>query len=419
VKDLRLLIIQAQGGDMDAFGEIVRGFQNMALGYAYSILGRFDLAEDAVQDAFIAAWNALPDLQHPQAFPAWFKRVIFKHCDRQTRRRNLPMVGLDQIAEVPSDEPNPLELASQSDLQTKVLEAVRALPPDECTVTTLFYIDGYSQSDISEFLELPVTTVNNRLHTSRNRLKERMLKMFSDELKNHTLSEDFPERIKMLLNQPKPLEIEGHPIHELWEAMCACFTDFEVIHFDEVIPRNVSPLSSKTISKHIHSVDEQRILRSDTDAQLVDLWVRRERKPCKWLTAGRVFRVVKTETETALGIFHQAELYWVGEGLGVQQLTDTVNNCLPYLVPGSKPYIRDSTASFPFMQISKEFDLSWQDSMLEVGAGGVGDAELLQRGGLDPNRYGSIHIAFGLERCALVKYNLDDARKLWQPPYVR
>ncbi len=419
MEELESLVVRAQGGDVNAFGEIVRRFQDMALGYAYSIIGAFDSAEDAVQEAFVAAWSDLPSLQHPAAFPGWFKRVVFKHCDRLTRRKKVPILPLSEIAEIPSDAPELLVSASQADLRAKVLEAVRALPADERTVTTLFYINGYSQSDISQFLEVPVTTVNNRLHSSRKRLKERMLEMFSDELKDHTLSEEFPERVKMLLNLPRPLEIKGHPIRELWKVLCSCFPDFEVIELDEIVPRRTSPIPLEAMARHVHSVDEERILRPEITSQLVERWLSNGRKCCKWLTAGRTFRLTDSETPTSLEVFHQAEVFWVDEGLGEQQLLDAVRACASRLVPGPEPVIRDATMEFPFMRMSKEFDFPWQDTVLEVGAGGVGDAELLRRGGLDPERFGSIHFAFGLERCALVKHNLDDARKLWHPPYVK
>lgn len=418
MEELKSLVVRAQRRDMDAFSEIVRRFQDMALGYAYSMIGSFDSAEDAVQEAFIDAWSVLPSIEHPDAFPSWFKRVVFKHCDRLTRRKKLPVVPLSDVAEIPSGAAGPLERASQTDLHASVLEAVRALPTAERTVTTLFYINGYSQSDISEFLEVPVTTVNNRLHSSRKRLKERILSMFGDELKNHALPEEFPERVRSLLNLPRPLEIGGHPVYELWEAFRGCFQDFEVIELDEIVPKRVSPIPAEAMAKHVYSVDGQRILRPEVTSQLVDHWLRTGRMPCKWITAGRTFRVVDAETQTALEVFHQAEVFWVGEGLGEQQLLDAVRACAPRLVPGLEPIIRDIAVQFPFMRFSKEFDFPWQDTVLEVGAGGVGDAELLQRGGLDPERFGSIHFAFGLERCALVRYNLDDARKLWQPPYV-
>lgn len=62
-------------------------------------------------------------------------------------------------------------------------------------MTTLFYVDGYSQKDTAEFLELPLTTAKKRLHDSRKRLKERMIRMVSDELRRHFLDDRFVARV--------------------------------------------------------------------------------------------------------------------------------------------------------------------------------------------------------------------------------
>ena len=57
--------------------------------------------------------------------------------------------------------------------------------------TTLYYINGYTQGEIAEFLELPVTTVRNRLHTSRKHLREGLVDMVADTLKSRALSDGF------------------------------------------------------------------------------------------------------------------------------------------------------------------------------------------------------------------------------------
>ena len=85
MEELGSLISRAQAGDLDAYGRIVRQFQDMAVGYAYSILGDFHLAEDAVQEAFIEAYPILSRVYGPAAFLGWFRRIIFKHCNRLTR----------------------------------------------------------------------------------------------------------------------------------------------------------------------------------------------------------------------------------------------------------------------------------------------------------------------------------------------
>ena len=67
--DLEALIHRVRGGDDQAFGQIVRLFQDMAVGYAFSELGDFHQAEDAAQESFLQAYVGLDQLRNPSAFP--------------------------------------------------------------------------------------------------------------------------------------------------------------------------------------------------------------------------------------------------------------------------------------------------------------------------------------------------------------
>ena len=196
MEELRSLVTRAYGGDPDAYGRIVRRFQDMAYGYAYSILSDFHLAEDAAQEAFIEGYRCLSNLRNPAAFPGWFRRIVFKHCDRLRRKRHICVEPLELHQPVASDRAGPVEKAEKREMADRVLNAVRSLPEKERTVTTLFYINGYSQNDIAQFLEVPVTTVCNRLRTSRKRLKERIFTMVAKTLKEKALPEGFDEMIK-------------------------------------------------------------------------------------------------------------------------------------------------------------------------------------------------------------------------------
>lgn len=197
MEELRALVVSAQDGDLEAYGKIVRRFQDMAYGYGYAILGDFHLAEDAAQEAFIEAYRDLSKLKDTSAFPGWFRRIVFKHCDRSARRKRVPTAPLEAAAGVASMEPGPAEAAEKREMKNKVLEAIRSLPKNERVVTTLFYIDGYSVNEIAGFLEVPSGTVKRRLHDSRNRLKERMLAMVETTLQENALPEDFAQRLLM------------------------------------------------------------------------------------------------------------------------------------------------------------------------------------------------------------------------------
>jgi len=194
VSEWKHLIRPARIGDVDAFGAIVREFQDMAVGYAFSILRNFEHAEEAAQEAFIEAYRGLHSLQEPRAFPAWLRRLVFKHCDRQTRRKRLITVPIDTVPEIASKEPGPMQAAEKSEIRERVLEAINSLPDHERTAVSLFYINGYSQAEVGEFLDLPAKTVKSRLYSARRKLRERMMDMVEDILKKGAPGDGFTKR---------------------------------------------------------------------------------------------------------------------------------------------------------------------------------------------------------------------------------
>ena len=191
------LIQRAQAGDREAFGAIVLRFQDMAVGYAYALLGDFHLAEDAAQEAFIQAFRDLPTLHEPRAFAAWFRRIVFKHCDRLTRRKQKPIISLDAVRNVVCVDVEPAELAERAELRAEVNVAIAGLPEQTRAVTLLFYISDYSQREIAAFLDVPLTTVKKRLQAARRQLQQRMLAMVQDNLHEQAPSrnERFAQRV--------------------------------------------------------------------------------------------------------------------------------------------------------------------------------------------------------------------------------
>ncbi len=137
MENLKSLIKKAQDGDLEAFGRIAWRFQDMAVGYAYSILGDFHLAEDAAQEAFIETYRCLSKINNPDTFPGWFRKIVFKHCDRLTRGKRVETVPLKAAVEVASREKGPAETVLEQELKDSVLAAIQALPENQRIVTTL------------------------------------------------------------------------------------------------------------------------------------------------------------------------------------------------------------------------------------------------------------------------------------------
>jgi RNA polymerase sigma factor (sigma-70 family) len=174
VEELATLVVQAQGGDLAAYGVIVQRCQGMALATAYSRLQDRHLAQDVVQEAFVRAYRDLTDLRKPEAFPGWLKRIVFKYCDRATRGKKLRTIAIEFAAEVCSPVPGPDAELQGKELKARVVAAIEALPETQRATTQLFYVDGYSQKEIAEFMKVPVTTVKKRLYEARKRMKASM-----------------------------------------------------------------------------------------------------------------------------------------------------------------------------------------------------------------------------------------------------
>ena len=198
MQEPRKLITSAQDGDLEAYDQLVRRFQDMAVAYGYSILGDFHWAEDAAQEAFVEAFRCLPKLQEPLAFPGWLRRIVFKHCDRITRKRQVWAVPLDAALAEVGLACEPHRIVEEQETALQVRKAVAALPEHERSVTLLFYMGQHSQSQIAGFLGVPVTTAKKRLHTARKKLKEKMIEMVQENLEEQRPSRNpqFVDRVK-------------------------------------------------------------------------------------------------------------------------------------------------------------------------------------------------------------------------------
>lgn len=186
------LVLGARKGDPTALTALVRNFQDMAVGYAWSLLGDFHLAEDCAQDAFIQVLSDLDSLREPAAFGGWLRRIVHKHCDRRTRRIREPTVPLEGVvAEMTADvgQASALETLEAAEIAAVVRRTIATLPAAQREAVALFYIGQRSQSQVAAFLDITEGTVRKRLHDARNALKERMIDMVEK-----TLQDDAPSR---------------------------------------------------------------------------------------------------------------------------------------------------------------------------------------------------------------------------------
>ena len=173
--DLVTVIEQAQGEDEAtrhaAFNRLVMTYRGMAYRQALRILQDSNMAEDAVQEAFIVAYTRIDQLREPQAFTSWMRRIVMTQCDRLIRGKKPTLEPIETRFDLATPQPSPEAMVEARDVQTLIQTAIDSLPEHERAVTQGFYMQGESQKELAERLGVPVTTVKKRLQYAREHLR--------------------------------------------------------------------------------------------------------------------------------------------------------------------------------------------------------------------------------------------------------
>lgn len=161
------LVRRAQAGDCDAFRRLVEPFLPAALGSAAVITRSSPDGADAVQDALLLAWRSLPSLRDPDAFGAWFRRLVVRSAVRVASRRGR-FVVLDALAEGIAAPPGELDLELD---RRRVRGALDRLDANDRAILTMRYLWDLSGRETAASLGVPEGTVRSRLHNALRRLR--------------------------------------------------------------------------------------------------------------------------------------------------------------------------------------------------------------------------------------------------------
>jgi len=179
----RELVEQARAGDRAAFEALVRLKVDAVYGTALAILGHEADAQDAVQEAFVAAWRSLAGLRDSDRFEAWFGRIVVNACRMSLRRRRgvreIAMPGPGDtgarsggVSVEPASPDRPLaEMAASADAFDRAFERLGA---DERTLLVLRHRDELPVAEIAARLGIPAGTVKSRLFAARRALERAM-----------------------------------------------------------------------------------------------------------------------------------------------------------------------------------------------------------------------------------------------------
>lgn len=157
-----VLIARAQLGDIAALDRVLAGVQAPLFRHVSVILGDEDAAADVLQDVLLTISRKLRSLREPRWFRAWAYRIATRAATRHARRnRHRPRaVDPDELVNVPIDDTPAL---FDPDEVACVRDAVADLPPAAQVVIRMHYLDGLTQLEIAEALEVSVGTVKSRI----------------------------------------------------------------------------------------------------------------------------------------------------------------------------------------------------------------------------------------------------------------
>lgn len=166
-------ITRAAAGDAAAVRGLVNRYSPGVLALAARMLGDRAEAEDVTQETFIRAWKALPSWEPRAKFSTWLHRVALNLCyDRLRKRRE---VLSDAIPEHADGALGPQDALDQAQRVKAVEDAISALPERQSAALTLCALQGHSQTEAAEIMEVSVEALESLLARARRTLRGQLL----------------------------------------------------------------------------------------------------------------------------------------------------------------------------------------------------------------------------------------------------
>jgi len=182
------IISQVLKGDHNAYALLVERYKSYVFTLTFRFTKNREDAEEVSQDIFVKAYRSLADFKGTAKFSTWLYTIVNTTCITFLRKRRLDVKSLDdeRTFEVADSQDSGFRanLVEQKSRLIMVNRAIAMLNPDDAEIITLFYKNEQSLEEISQILGVEVNTAKVRLHRARTRLKDKMEKHFTEEIKD-------------------------------------------------------------------------------------------------------------------------------------------------------------------------------------------------------------------------------------------
>lgn len=164
-----VLVQRVLAGETELYGILVERYRVEFARYAASTCGDRDTAADAMQEAFIRAFDSLSECRDPERFGAWFFRILTNQCHnaRTRRRAHVPLDHVPQTAAAVSGDP-----AEGAELREAIAGALDELTPEQRDAFVLKHVEGRSYAEMAELLSVSQDALKMRVHRARETLRK-------------------------------------------------------------------------------------------------------------------------------------------------------------------------------------------------------------------------------------------------------
>jgi RNA polymerase sigma factor (sigma-70 family) len=411
------LVVSARAGDVAAYGKLVRATQTMSLAVAMDVLREPAGAEDAVQEAYLRAYRSLRDLEDPAAFPGWLRRVVITVALNLRRAHRVTLLSLDDVPYMPVlDETE----RRWSDAQRhRLAAALLTLSAEERRICDRRYHGDWSLARLAKAAGIPETSMRKRLQRIRDRLRQFIEAEEIDMMKERgvdpgAIAARLPAKIVELLASPRLTDIPENPVGSMLGQLREVYPEFTEQSLAEIVDvaetREITKEAMYVNPSELHHVDANKILRYDLTLPLL-LTVRYEGRPIRVWSSGKTYRACQADA-THLEAFHQFEVLWLDERekLDPWQVTGRVLQSVDRTLPGRA--VKITSVHYPMCSRAWELEVSENGEWVEVLAWGVFTDRIVSHLGGDPTRHTALGVGYGLERFAMLRYGIDDIRKI-------
>ena len=176
-------------GDQAAYEPLVEAYQGRIFAFVAGRIRDFSATEDIVQNAFVEAYMHLKSLKSPEKFSGWLRGIALNLSNKWLQQKR-PAVSIDEtsrditpeVSEFPLPD-LPDEALEKTETKEAVIAAIDTLPDIYREAVLLHYMEGMTYPEIAAFLDIPESTVTGRLQVARNRLRDELMPLVEDTLR--------------------------------------------------------------------------------------------------------------------------------------------------------------------------------------------------------------------------------------------